>query len=192
MEMIEMLNTEDMLYISGIVTIGIIIVYQYNKLYSAYNKLQQDYEETHYKKFFLDMIDNMNEDMIHEVILKCSKNTFIPNWYSKKYFEKVVNWGENISNTRWNKVCTDDDTSYNELIDEMDTMIVRWYINNYNPTLKEYPTTTESDSNESDSNESESSESNLSKSESSESESSDSDYTPSESDSDNDNDKEKK
>jgi hypothetical protein len=185
MEMIEMLNTEDMLYISGIVTIGFIIVYQYNKLYSAYNKLQQEYEETHYKKFFLDMIDNMNDDMIHEILLKCSKNTFIPNWYDKKYFEKVVNWGENISNTRWSKVCSDDNTSYNELIDELDTMIVRWYINNYNPTLKEYPTTTESDS-ESDSNESNSSESSETVSDSD----SDSDYVPSEAESDSD--KEKK
>jgi hypothetical protein len=88
----------------------------------------------------------MNDDMIHKVLSKCSENTFIPIWYNKKYFEKVVNWGENLSKTRWNKICIDNSTSYNELIDTIDNAVVSWYINNYNPSLKEYPTTSESDS----------------------------------------------
>jgi hypothetical protein len=115
-------------------------------LYNAYNLLLEKVENT---PNILDMIDSMNDDEIHEVLTKCSQNTFIPNWYDKKHFEKTVNWGENITKTRWHKVCTDNTTSYQEFIDAIDTAVVCWYINNYNPSLKEYPTTTDSSSDES-------------------------------------------
>ena len=137
---------ENFLLTTVIVIIGIIIIYQYNKLYNAYNMLLEKVENP---PNILDMIDSMNDDEIHEVLTKCSQNTFIPNWYDKKYFEKTVNWGENITKTRWHKVCTDNTTSYQEFMDAIDTAVVCWYINNYNPTLKEYPTTTDSSSDES-------------------------------------------
>lgn len=129
----------------GFIIVGFIIVYQYNKLYDAYNMLLEEVENP---PNILDQIDSMNDDEIHEILMKCSQNTFIPNWYDKKYFEKVVNWGENITKTRWHKVCTDNSTSYQEFMDAIDTAVVCWYINNYNPTLKEYPTTTDSSSDE--------------------------------------------
>ena len=129
-----------------LVTVGFTIVYQYYKLYNAYNMLLEKVEN---QPNILDTIESMNDDEIHEVLTKCSQNTFIPNWYSKKHFEKVVNWEENITKTRWHKVCTDNSTEYNEFMDAIDTAVVCWYINNYNPTLREYPTTTDSSSDES-------------------------------------------
>lgn len=82
------LNNEifTLLHISTIISIGIVIVYQYNKLYNNYNKLKLELEE-------YQQSDKSTEQYL---IIK----------YTKQELENNIN--ANIPDTLWKELCVDD------------------------------------------------------------------------------------
>ena len=134
--------------ITLLIGIGTIIIYNYNKLY---NKKATTDE-------FIDMIDTMDDDTMHEIILKCSKHILIPNWYSKKYFEDLAKL--DISPAKWMRICKNQNQT---LLDDINESIVELISMHNNLPIYNSPSDTDS-----------------SDSVSSDSDSSDSDYVPSE------------
>ena len=92
--------------ITMLIGIGTIIIYNYNKLYNKKHTVE-------------DIIDTMDDDTIHEIILKCSKYILIPNWYSKKYFEDLTKL--DISPNKWERICKNQNQT---LLDDINESMV--------------------------------------------------------------------